>query len=258
MAHGRVTIDECVNGALMEFEDKTKHNYEYFLHFAIEFLQKYHRDSARQVKTVLLKLDKIKSVQFPCDYVNWTKIGVKDGDKIKVFTVNNRLALHNDIECGDFIQNQPQSLSTTKNNLPITNTESGYYFYNYTQNGNVGTFFGYGNGDDDSQVVRVDEENSRLLFSANTNYKQILLEYITTGVTYGGASSININLQFCIQHYILYRYYVTRGDRRSQMYFDMYNNEYRIARAGLFGFSIQDILKSTRESFNQVKTGLWV
>ena len=60
----------------------------------------------------------------------WTKIGIREGDRLKLFTLNNELTNGNPVECG---QTQPNS--EYKPSYSVLNDPDyyarGYYFGNY-------------------------------------------------------------------------------------------------------------------------------
>lgn len=247
------TLDDVVLSTCMDIEDMSGKNYELFLHYGKEFLQKYNRFIAKEVVTKALKLNAVNQVAFPEDMVDWAKIGTRWGDKIKVFSVNDRTNLTPLFCCGEY-----------QKNIGVLDTQPNkdndlFWFYNYQgEQDNVFNskgFYGYGTGYDEGKSFRVDLFNKVFQFSSNVNETDIIIEYISNGLRYDGNIFIAEKARYLMRDFILSNYYKFKGDLNMyQVHWENYKTEHRNVRHETFKFTIQDILKYSRANYKQSPT----
>ncbi len=250
-----VTINEIVKNALIDIGENTEHLYQRFLHWAIEGLKDFYYDTAKEIKTISVPMNATKTIDFPLDYVDWTKIGMVIGDRVWTFAVNDQLALKKEVdECGNPTAKPTHKLA----NIAPTDllNYGGYWFYNY--NGN--STYGYGGACHNIGYYRINRERRQIEFSSEVNTNEVYLEYISNGVNPNGGSVVNEYAAKLVKMYVQWMHkehsnkFHTHDKERAR---SLYYNELRIVRARLSNFDAQDFIDATRKGYlNRLKAPL--
>jgi hypothetical protein len=202
---GFSTIDSIVRNECLAQEDYNLSNYMRYLSFAKEGLKDWSLDKKSDIKVVVDVTSNIATLPFPSDYVQWSRIGTVEGDRVKTMIENNKLALVQSLND----QGQPINNSPYQPNFqtPMAGGVSGILgsaYYSYTLNyDNSGAIYGFGNGGylNDGQF-RVDSANRRFQFSSDWASKTIYLEYVGTGLNATGQTVVDENASKAIKLYI--------------------------------------------------------
>lgn len=237
-----VNIDSIVKSAIIDIGDTTEHSYQRFLHWAFECARDISFDTALEVKTVRLTMSNAKTIDLPPDLVDFTKVGVVMGDRVKTYIINSRLEISHDVdECGNPVD---KPTTTGLDGLSL----GGYYFNNYLG----GTVFGYGGTCNNIGYCRLDKKRNQLVFSSEVDKTDVYLEYITDGANPDGESMVQQYCAKAVKLYILWmrkegsrRFNETEKDRAERLYY----NELRKARARLTAFSLDDFIAATRKGY---------
>lgn len=255
MAGAYATIDEIVMEVIADLGESGTHKYDQYLNYALRGAREWHYDSAQEIKTVRLPMLSYNAIDWPEDYVDWCKIGIQVGERVKTLGVNDEsLALYfengND-ECGNPIPNAPVA-DTLPSDL---NGYGGYYYYNYfNQHGeNEGKLFGYGGGGQNPNGTwKLNRERKQFQFDACINTTYIYLEYISDGFTPCGSSVINKYAANMLRKYIHWQKSVFKegaASGNSQKWESEYYTEYARSRGRVFSISISEILDATRANY---------
>lgn len=247
---GYVTINEIVEGTLINLGESTFHKYQTFLHWALRGVKYLNYDTLKEVKTVFLKMNDSKAIDLPTDYVDFTKIGLIIGDRVKTFGINEKLAFPRIIdECGNPLANPLPDCNVLKDTDPSI---GGYWFINYRNGQHQGRIFGFGGGHNGVGYYRVDKEKNQIMFSSEVNDTEILLEYITDGINPTEQTIIHKYAEETLIawiHWQAVRYnslipQVEKMSKRQEFY-----NELRLTKARVFSFTLPDLLESTRRFY---------
>jgi len=237
---GYVTLDSIIRSACEERDDLSLKKYRKYEMWALESLQEMRIDVAQEIKTTSYTIDQYTlSVPFPKDMAKWTKIGHKEGDRIKVFTVNNRLILTNDTDdCGLPVKNAKYvpnySILGFDQNSGIDEADSnGFWLNNWgTYADTSGAIYGFGAGVQGDGQFRIDSANRRFVFDSRYANKLIYIEYVTNGINPSGGSLVDEVIERAIKYYILWRDCENdpnRGLGEKQRAEDQYRNQERLA-----------------------------
>jgi hypothetical protein len=197
---GYCTIDQIVREECLAMDDYNLSHYLKFMMFALEGLKDWRLDKKNEPKVIVDVTSSLATLPFPADYVQWSRIGTVEGDRIKSFIVNNHLALAQSLDdCGQPVNNspyQPNFSSSTAGGL------IGAYSYALMYN-DTGSIYGFGNGGylNDGQF-RIDSANRRFQFSSEWTNKTVYLEYVGTGFNPTGQTVVDENARKCIKLYI--------------------------------------------------------
>lgn len=199
MTQGYESLDNIIRDECLIQEDYGLHNYLKYLAFAKEALRDQKLDKKNEVTVVVSTTSSIATLAFPDDYLQWSRIGTIEGDRVKSFIVNNNLALYHATVNGSEVNNSPYQPSF---GFPTYTGTNAAYFYDllYDESGSIN---GFGNGGylNDGQF-RVDAANRRFQFSSYWTEKEVYLEYIGTGLSLNAATVVDGNTSKTIKRYI--------------------------------------------------------
>ncbi len=192
MTQGYETLDVIIREECLIQDDYGMHNYLKYLTFAKEALRDLRLDKKNEVSVVVGTTSSIATLAFPGDYLQWSRIGTIEGDRVKSFIVNNNLALHHETVNGSEVNNSPYQPSFVT-----------AYCYNNLIYNDSGSIYGFGNGGylNDGQF-RVDTANRRFQFSSDFTETEVYLEYVGTGLNPSGATVVDGNTSKTIKLYI--------------------------------------------------------
>lgn len=256
-----VTIDSIVRTALIANGDESFHKYPRFLMFALQAAKDFYMDSAQDVKTVRLPMNDLKQVELPLDFVDWVKVGIVCGNRIKVLGVCETLPILTETDsCGNI---KPyDNCGCGVNEFPrgfTTGIYGGYYFLNYiNENGEItGGIYGYGGGYTDMsyfRLIRNAGSNGILQFSTEINSTDIYIEYISNGFDPKRDTVISTYAERAIEYYIHWKVATHKSGPSSgdaQGWEFQYYNELRKARRRTMDLTPRDILEISRMYYMQ-------
>lgn len=172
------TLGYIVNSVLNRTGNYDDRKYVRYLQFAIDSLREInilHSDMGIQV--AYLDMSDTRTIDYPQDYVKYTKVGILIGNRVWTLSVNDDIALPREEECGLPINDWP--------NVPdaILPTLGGYRFApHWRLNSYVGGLYGIGGGVNIG-YFREDTQRRQFVFSNSIPGKQIVLEYISNGIS---------------------------------------------------------------------------
>lgn len=193
-------------------------------------------DILKRIKAVTINVSANNTVDFPIDYVDYTKIGKIGSDGlIYVFGENKNFNLTGApiVIDDDFNQNYDS-----------------YVFREYVYATTDGGMYGLGGGNYSGQY-RVDQANNRFELSSDVNASQVYLEYIADEAR-AATPTIHVYAEQALRAYIYYhlverRSSVPLGEKaraRAEYY-----NERRLANSRMKAFSKEEALKTIRKNF---------
>lgn len=223
-------IDVIVSELCEDVGDTTENKYgSRFLRYVLDAYKELHIFVSDKVDIQSISLDcGIHSATLPCDYVQWTKVGLIDPNtrRIAVLSLDNHLRTY-PVDC-----DSPLPTSDANNTMCgiLDGTiipESGYWFYNVTSNGeNLGEIYGLGGGYNPNGYFNVDRQAGRINFSsAIPQGKQLVLEYISTGL-HAGLKYIPEEMTEAVRLKAMERFTQYKETNKSVMYREEYRTEY--------------------------------
>jgi hypothetical protein len=182
---GYVTLQQVVYNYLNDINNYSKENYKRLFQWAIRGytdLNLYHLDTI-SVAYLTPNID-TGVCNLPDDFVRYVKIGYNDNGTIKVLGLNNELALVRDESCGE-VSNPDYGTSTDEANTDLA-VPFVPHFYGDTY---VPALYGL-NGGYAEAYYRIDKERRLLIISNAVTGSEIILEYVSSGVSLSGATFI--------------------------------------------------------------------
>jgi hypothetical protein len=210
----------------MDLQDYGSSGKARVLNYAVQGLKALNLFAIKSVRVQYLKMDDLKRVKLPADYVYYTKIGINTGDgKVWTLTLNNDLS-HKKYKyptalCEDEVENETSN----------PDIEYGYLFQHHYRGGQyVGELYGQAGGVNVSSY-RVDESAREIQFSADVPSGEIVLEYKSNGISNDGSTVIPQQAVMALKsfvHWQLVEYDKTAPmadkDRKRRLYGTEYAN----------------------------------
>jgi hypothetical protein len=242
MGQNTVSLQQVVYDFMLSIDqdDFANNASEVFIkNIALRGIREMGFDLLKRIKATTLAVDpSTNTVDFPCDYVDYTKIGKIGSDGlVYVFGENKNFNL--------------TGTPITLNDDFDQNYDS-YIFREYVYTTSNGGMYGLGGGNYSGQY-RVDTVNCRFELSSDINTSEVYLEYIADEAL-SLDPTIHVYAEQALRAYIYYHIIerkasVPQGEkaRARQEYF----NERRLANSRLKAFSKEEALKTIRKNFKQ-------
>jgi len=192
---GTTTISAVVASIMNRLKDYSMRNYSFLEQIVIEGyteLNLWHLDN---IEVVYLKMSEAKAVSLPCDFVDWTKIGIPINGKLRVITNHKKILLPRKFPDGEPVGNTDSGETSDVNIYFIDHIRSDQY---------MGGLYGVPGGVD-KVYYRFDRENRQLVFSGAAPRSEIVLEYISSGVNLEGGTIIPIEAVPALRAYALWQ-----------------------------------------------------
>ena len=237
------TLDEIIQNLLIDEGKNSEAEYLRYLNIGLRGLKELNMDVGKDIKSIELTVGSNGSVDFPSDYIGYTKIGRADSDgRVHVLGIDRRRIR--------------KTTFTSSFGVEDDNTDDYFIFRNYLTDGSIGSIYGIGGGNNANGYYTEDRKNNRFIFNGNLKGKIIVLEYISDGSSDETNGEINVDpyLEEALMAFIYWRsiqrkrgiqQYEKESARRE------YFNEKRLAVSRLNKFTKEEALQTTRKAFKQ-------
>ena len=236
------TLEEVIKSLLIQQGENTEHKYMQYLDIAIRGLKELTFDILQQVKTETLTVNDNLTVDLPCDYVNYTRIGIcRPHGRIETLGYDEYLCIQSKIDCCGASDAHDFSETTSVSGGNSRNGEltGGWY----------GLGGGYRNG-----YYRIDRERNQIALSSELSGGSIVLEYISDGSNVDGAMKVNALAEEALRAYIWWKLIQRKANippsEKEAARRDFYN-EKRIARARIVNFTPDQAWRISRKQVKQ-------
>lgn len=253
-------LQEIVSN-MLDSMDSSSHSFRRLYNMGVFGMKtEFGLDIKGTLKTVLLTVNPNKSVQFPCDYVGFSKIGIVNGaGEFVTFKVNNRLTNYHQEY---FDSNTRLSGIPTLPNYGYAGGLNGYGYYpglylNYWY-GNTGfNLFGLPSGTADVGEYKIDEAARIILFNPYFQWTSVILEYISDGCDDENDDyEVDIRMAEAMKCYLRWQNLVDRPGKASQGTIRdlrlQYFNEKRKAKMRINPVIINEMQNAERRSWKLV------
>lgn len=230
------TLDEIIRRNLLAKRQPLHYYIEYLVH-ASSCLRELTLDSLRIINTVELTLNDYYAADLPCDYIDWTKVGIKMGQFVQPITQRDSInRLRNQDSQGNYITYQdPASF-----NIDFPFWPGYWMFQNIDDLGeNLGRLYGFNAGlvPDGFKVLK---ERNQIQFLETARDTTYVLEYISDGQTSDNASQVDQYAWSCIEAYINWKRSPNADNDHSPEAYN-YKNQRRTLRARMSEVTLYDI-----------------
>jgi len=244
--NGYFTVVDVAREVALDLSDYTESRAQKYQNWALRLLQDFTLKTSYGIKSQVFTLSNIGTLNFSDinGYVDWSKIGTINGDRITVFSTNKDIIKYHPTISGIEQPNKPY-------NSGIDLDNDGSSFLNtWWGNKYVGSYYGLGQGGEHNKgQFDVDTNNGRFQFSTEWANKDILIEYITTNINQDGATVLPERFRSMFIEYIKFQYYLSKKDlSMAREHERMYDSQLIAVERREINFSISDIIWWARES----------
>ena len=189
-----------------------------------------------QVKVAYLNQNENYTVDLPNDFIDYLKIGIDACGKIVTFSLNESLVTPRAgclKACGCETKktckhSDSETFGLLGSSFFLSN--DGYYFAEHFRNGQyVGEMFGFGGGVGIAEF-RIDEANRQIAIDRFLPNKEIILEYLSSGISKDGSTTVPREAVEVIRAYIHWqmiwyndRVPAVHKQQKQQQYYVEYN-----------------------------------
>lgn len=239
------SLDTIVRSALLR-KGYPIHFYMQFLKFGADVLRELSFDTLQNIRAVKIALNEYNAIPLPCDYVDWVKVGVANGQSVRPLANRNGYNRLNNFDTDGNKALYATPVTIANNPLPI---------WEETININgeaVGRQYGFKGGNNPNSFKILRERNGgEIQFDVSAS-GDIILEYISDGLESDAATEIHPYAQATIEAYI---YWQMKEHNRSynlnerQLAKEQYDKEHRLLRARLNAFSTTDLRRVLQQGY---------
>lgn len=155
--------------------DKSEGDQDRFWILGLRALVELNFDISAEPKTVRLPINPNKTVNFPIDCLQWTKIGLlNQAGEVSTLKINNGFT--------NFRDNNPNRIADLVPNINDSTSSmvNAPFFFNYWYNDGYYNLFGSDNGLVQYGECSVDDGNQLVVLPIDFRYENILFEYISS------------------------------------------------------------------------------
>ena len=182
-------------------------------------------------KTSYFTVSSINTVDLPEDFVDYYRVGMIVDGKVWELSRNNNIPIINSLDCGAWAGDADnQTLSTQQYE----------WHYSFSGGKNVGYY-------------RIDNELRRIVFSGDMMGREVVLEYISTGVSVSGNTWVPREVAEVLKEYIHWKSIQRTDDAVSQK--ELAQRNYYLAlqkyQRRAWSFTLEEFLDAIRSGHKQ-------
>jgi hypothetical protein len=190
-----VKLDHIVRSVLHQ-KQLTQHWYLQFLKYASDCLRELTFDTLKTINTRRLPVTDYKAVVLPCDFVDWTKVGIEVNQKIQPLVQTSGINRLN-----KFDDSGNKTVFGTGSSVDAIWATGLFADYGAT----LGRWYGVGAGFEGDTFKYLPERNE-IQLNESLDVTEIVLEYISNGAGVDAATKVDPYAQKTIEAYIDWQY----------------------------------------------------
>lgn len=230
------SLDTIVRSVLLQ-KSLPMHWYVSFLKYSADCIRELTFDSLRVVNTAEVTLNSYFAADLPCDFLDWTKVGIKQGQFVRPISQQQSISRMTNKDA----QGQPIPFGSPGGVTMDFPYWPGYWmFQNVDDLGeNLGKMYGFNTGVA-ANAFKIIRERGQIQFTESFNQPTAIIEYISDGMQIDNATKIDPRVQACVEAYVNWKRSKNADIERSpegQAYF----NQRRLFRARKEEMTLVDI-----------------
>ena len=236
-----ITLNEIVKSLLIQMGEQDENKFYQLFDIGIRGAKELAFDTTQEVKVAKLSVNDNLTVDLPCDYINYRRIGVCSAGELKSLGLDAEMCIPTDFDsCGD-------SISYASSNLSNLNS---VYWTGAASDG----VYGLGGGNNIYGFYKIDKEANQIVLSSDFSGTEIVLEYISDGSTSDGEYQIHVFAEEALRSYVWWKHLQRKrnvnANEKMMARKDWYN-EKRIATARFSYFNKEEALQASRKHNKQ-------
>lgn len=244
-------LNEIAREVLIEESRVTPHKLQMLMQLGSRAMRELNIDIVGSIKTVKLVPNNYRAISVPQDYFTYTKLGLCENGMIYNLGLNNDLCFPDTVNsCG---QLQPESFSDSSGGTLFTDNFTdggwGWYYWNFNtinENGEfIGKLYGQGSGNNPLGEYRFNEETREFILTPTLQGKEIVLEYISTGMNQENIVVPDEAVESVIS---FIKWKKSRGAERAQ-YKGEYEQNVMHLRLRKFSFTGEEFIAAVRKGY---------
>lgn len=249
----KIKLKEII-GQFLNSSDQSSHEFLRLWNMGVWGMKtEFNLDITGCFKTVILPINVNKTVDLPCDYISYSKIGlINDLGEVTTFKRNDQLAKINQNK-----DNRLDGLPMVQNSLTpyLLSDLYQYHYFNYFDNGSSYHLYGSQSGTVTNGTYTVDEDARIIYLGLNNTYQgEIVLEYLSDGYS-DNINDYEVDVQ-ASQAMISYLRWKNSEDNKKfgrnevLSFRKEYYNEKRLAKMRINKFRLNELNDIVRRSIN--------
>ena len=236
-----ITLNEIVKSLLIQMGEQDENKFYQFFDIGIRGAKELAFDTTQEIKVAKLHVNDNLTVDLPCDFVNYRRIGVCSEGQLMSLGLDKEMCLPTDFsDCGD-------SISYASSNLSDLNS---VYWTGMPSD----KLYGLGGGNNIYGFYRIDKEKNQIVLSSDYSGREIVVEYISDGSTSNGEYQIHVFAEEALRSYIWWKHLQRKKNvnmNEKVMARKDWYNEKRIATARFSSFNKEEALQASRKHNKQ-------
>ena len=238
------TLDNIVRSALVD-RGYTLHWYLQFLQYGIDAVRMMNFDVLKNIKSVRLPLNSYKAATLPCDFVEYVRVGNEVGQYI--YPWGEKEDSFNRLNKLDSSGNKVAYGDIEAQNGILPNNWEGFWYTNYINDKgeHLGRIFNNFPSYRESFVIL--RERNEIQLDTSYTGTQIVMDYITDGLSVDASNAIHPYATDAIKAYIFWK--MKEHGRQynlseRQIAKDEFYNQLRLLKGRMHSIDVNDIRRS--------------
>ena len=240
----KIKLKEII-GQFLNSADQSSHEFLRLWNMGVWGMKtEFNLDITGVMKTVLLPVNANKTVDLPCDYISYSKIGVVNAKgEVVTYKRNDQLAKINKNK-DTRMEGLPTDGSVYTNyvNNPFYN----YYYFNYYNGANSFHLYGLDSGTVTLGTYTIDEDAKVIYLGIDNSYEsEIVLEYLSDGYS-ENMDDYDMDVQASEAMLCYLRWFNSKDSKKYsggevQMFKKEYYNQKRLAKMRINSFVLNEM-----------------
>jgi hypothetical protein len=249
------TLDNIVRSALAD-KGYPMHFYLQFLTYGVDALRELNMDVLQNIKSVRLPINSYNAATLPNDYVDYVRVGNEIGQYI--YPWGEKRESYNRLNKFDSQGTKISYGDIEAQNGVLPNNWEGFWYTNYVND--KGEHLGriFNNRPSFRESFTIIRERGEIQLDTSYTGKEIVMDYISDGMSVSASTSIHPYAFATIKAYIFWkqkahnRHYSLAEIRDAE---DKFYNQLRILRARMNSIDVNDIRRSLQAAYGPTIKG---
>lgn len=244
-----LTLKEII-GQFLNSADQTSHQFLRLWNIGVFGMKtEFNLDIIGVYRTQILDVKPNKTVDLPCDYIKYSKIGlINDIGEIATFKRNSQLTTYTGVNT----DNRLDGVVGTGIYDP-TNQENLNNYNNFYTDSSMYQLFGADSGTATIGEYKIDEKSKQIFLNPHTTHTKIVLEYLCDGFDNDcGVVEIDVRAGACMLAYLRWQNAIDQSKKFSMNQVDVLKNEFyrtkRLAKMRLNPFILNELMQAQSAS----------